>query len=229
MTVRTGRRLTYYREHIAGQYQAGGGLTYDAVASPARLYYRGANGYLVYFIVNSIWDYYYVACPGNFQLYDQSLKIVGDLAIYHYGDKSIIYYVARYLPLDDDLIHCMVQEPDGSWNTNSPSYEAAASGSPVGSQIRSDPAGNIAVSPDGNTIAYFGKAPSPFIFYFSYIDGLNYSYHSIVLSGLAIGDNSLQFTDANYMYYISSWYDGRVHRLTIQENYCANSIISKYE
>jgi hypothetical protein len=62
------------------------------------------------------------------------------------------------------------------------------------------PSGDIAVSPDGNTIAYFGHSPvdgSPSICYYHNIDGVNYSFHYVVfpaLPGTSPEDfNSLQF------------------------------------
>ena len=214
------------------QFPAAGGLTYDW--NKNRIYYRDTSGYLDYLEVRSFtYDYFYVFCPGNFQLDDQRLSNVGNLGIHYHDGKTIIYYVARYLPMSDDRIHCMVQEPGGAWHTNSPSYEATTTGTSLTEQPASDPNGYIAVSPDGNTIAYIGVQNSSgllqkVICYFTNIDDVAYSFQKMAgfaVPGIASILTSLQFRDSADLYFASL---AGVHDFKYQEDFCNNTGITEY-
>ena len=156
-------------------------------------------------------------------LLSNNIRIVGNLAI----SGNRIYFVANYIPNSSKWIYCLVDD-GSSWNTVSPSYSADYDGSaPIGSQTQSLPDGNIAVSPDGNTIAYFGNVIGPatgFVFYYTNIDNINYTYHSMLVSGLSTGNNSLQFTSNTDLYSISL-YDANVHHYKFQEAFCENNIL----
>jgi hypothetical protein len=55
--------------------------------------------------------------------------------------------------------------------------------------------------------------------------GNNYCPNYITAMILTIGDNSLQFTSSNDMYYISSWYSLNVNHLKFEEAFCKNPAI----
>jgi hypothetical protein len=93
---------------------------------------------------------------------------------------------------------------------------------------QSDPNGYIAVSPDGNTIAYFadmlgfGLGAST-VQYYSYLGGSDYSYNSISGTDISILANSIQFTDSNNIFYISAVNDANVRHIKFDSEYCLNT------
>lgn len=210
-------------QRVFSHIQPSGALTYDVATD--RIYYRGIDGHLYYFMVHSLTYYsYHNPIWANNKLAIQKLKIVGELAIY----KNRIYYVGRYLPNGDDWIHCLYEDPVGSgiWDTVSPSYSGDLS-----TQIKSNKDGKIAVSPDGRTIAYFGKN-WPYICYYHNIDNVRYTFHTVykqvdATSNWPINEVtvpsgcSLKFIGNDIMFYISLL-DKKVHYLKFQECYCIN-------
>jgi hypothetical protein len=137
---------------------------------------------------------------------------------------------------------------DGSGG-ESPTFSAAMyNAQPLSEQTQSSPPGNIAVSPDGSTIAYFalyrGLAS---ICYYHNIDGVNYSFNHVtyvipshypaVEESMPHFDpklfNSLQFiynaTSGLYdLYFVAPGFDWNVYRLVFEEAFCENVIANKY-
>jgi hypothetical protein len=152
-------------------------------------------------------------------------KILGKLAIHYNAGKTIIYYVARYTPSHDDRVHCMVQEPGGSWHTNSPSY--ASVGTPVSAQEQPNAAAGITVSQDGTLIAVIGL--DGFIYSYYNIDDVRYSYHPFSFDRGTMGNSCIQFTDNSDLFYLDAHptMPGRsipsyVHCFQYKNDYCKN-------
>ena len=217
------------------QDEAAGALTYDA--NTLRLYYRTTLGMLCYYEVRSITDYYFVFCPVSFNLIDQHLQIVGNLAIHYDSGISRIYYVGRWQGDGSRHIHCMIDNGGGRWKTVSPSYAADYRGQPISTQVQASIDGVIAVSPDGNTIAYTGNSA---VYYYTNIDNVNYTYYEFVgtlPAGFHPHFNSLQFlTDTDLFYvsvatsliFTSSTLRAFVNHIVYGEDYCNNDIYLRY-
>ncbi len=219
------------------QYTPAGGLTYDLNSTPNRLYYRATSGYLAYFEVIDTITYNYNDCAyANGALTAQQLRITGNLAIYNNGIETRIYYIGQYIggtvPEGQYWIHCLINN-GSSWSTVSPSYSALYSGqpmygAPVGTVQQSRPSmlGQIAVSPDGLTVAYISDYLFVCFYYSS--DGINYFFYSIPFSNLndVMGDNSLQFRGFD-LFYASYWDNHTVHHYKYQEDYCINPSIQE--
>ncbi len=206
---------------VSAQKTPAGALTYDPNHTIPRLFYRGNDGLLYYFDIASLVDYYYNAANVNAQLIAQDLQIVGNLALYY----NRIYYVGRYK--DGSMhIHCMIDTGAG-WVTMSPSYSADYyNHQPIASQIQSDASGQIAVSPDGKNIAYFGIAQ---VCYYYNIDDVTYVYSTLpYVKPSPSMLSSLQFIDNENIFFISPYY-GNISQFRFQEDYCNNSIIDFYE
>ncbi len=206
-------------ERIANQAEAAGALTYGGAYR--RLYYRTTGGYLAYFDIINLVVYRYGNSDVNYQLQAQAVKIVGNLAVH----DNRLYYVGLYAGSYN--IYCIIDN-GGSSATVSPSWSADIyNGQPINAQIQSDPTGQIAVSPDGNTIAYFGKLPDLYLCYYTNIDGVDFSFNRNENAIITVGDNSLQFISNTDMYYICR--DGTVRYFKYQEAYCNNPTITAYE
>lgn len=165
-----------------------------------------------------------MACPGNFQLSAQGLRIVGNLAIH----SNRIYFVALYgnnpALTDSFRIHCLVDNGVG-WVTVSPTYSAVFAGQPLASQVKAASNGEICVSPDGKTIAYLAAAPIPFVFYYKFIGGSSYEFKAVNgFTSFNRGDNSLQFRGNTEIFYATRWYHNFVHNLKFEELFCENEI-----
>lgn len=221
-----------FGQNIVSQYVPAGALTYDLQKS--RLYFRTSAGYLAYYEVYNVTDYYYVACPGNFSLVDQRLRMVGNLAIH--GNR--IYYVAIYNNdpslIDSYRIHCLIENSDGSWTTNSPTYAAAAHGYPLSSQDRSDKSGQIAVSADGNTIIYFSDF-YPLVNCYHKLNDWDYSYETFVKQISTRQEwidqkrNSLHFKNSSEFFFIFGvGHDSQIGNFKFHESYCTNPAIDEY-
>ena len=232
--------LGVYAVPISHQVQPAGALTYDALTGPPRLYYRGTDGYLYYFHVWDLVTYEYIY---NFELnnvlYTQDLKIVGNLAIHN----NRIYFVGLWTPDPSQLwVYCIIEYAEHSFGTVSPTWSAVGNGFPISNQLQPDRSGNIAVSPDGNTIAYFGLSinhvpghpflpPTVYVCYYYSTDGENYLFNivpSAVGLTAAFGD-ALQFTSNTDLYCGSNSTGQIVHHFKWQEDYCNNPIIYPYE
>lgn len=219
-----------YGQSLSTQIQAAGALTYDSGTN--RIYYRGVDGLLYYYTANTLIDYYYAACPGNHYL--AVLQIAGNLAVSDVAGQSRIYFVGS--GTGGDLSVYMLLDAGGSWGFLSLANNAySVYGQPLsGIDAQSPPIfGQIAVSPDGNTIAYFGSAQT--ICYYSF-DGVNYYFNNMQYTnwGDTVGDNSLQFIDNDDLYYIASsdystTNDFVVHHYAFQEAYCENPSIAEIE
>jgi hypothetical protein len=90
--------------------------------------------------------------------------------------------------------------------------------------------GQLAVSPDGNTVAYLGIDDK--IHYYRNVDDINYTYHDTIDNDRAGGSGSLQFAGNNDMFYISNITEDRtlriVQRLKYQESYCENRALADW-
>lgn len=218
---------SYAAGSVTSQAKASGALTYDKKVFPNRIYYRNELGLLSYYEVHDLVTYSYNDCyVPNGKLLTQKLRIVGNLSIYNDGSTSRIYYVGRYID-GSQYIHCLIDLGGNHWNTVSPSYSADYfSGTPIGSQLQSI-GGDVAVSPDGQTIVYFGLAFHHFslfavVRYFENIDNVNYSYHAVSPEDNVL-PNSLQFTDSNNFYFISV---KKVYHFKKAENYCNHPLLN---
>ncbi len=216
-------------QQLDRQAQPAGSLTYSKANS--RLYYRGVDGYFYYFKILSKFDYrFHNPVSANNQLIRQKLAILGNFALH----KNRVYFIARYLPTgyNDNWVHCLYEADAGSdnWNTLSPSYSGD-----ISRQSASLPQGNISVSPDGNTIAYFGDG---FVcLCINKGDDLNYkfirpTYNAFLSDGPnnnpVVGTgNSLQFRSNTHLIYINE-NDAKVHELIYETAYGINTVLSNY-
>jgi len=202
---------------ISEQVQVAGALTYDAYSSPGRIFYRGIDGLLYYFVVHDLITYTYVPCPRNTYLSSHGMKILGNLAIY----QNMIYYVCLYID-GSNFIDCIIDDGSATWDGVSPSFSAAEFfGQSLGSQAQSDSNGYIAVSPDGNTIAYLGTAGTPvesYVYYFQNIAG-EYQYKNMGLENQNLG-NSLQFMSSTDFYFIAINSAGYIAHFKFQQAFC---------
>jgi len=218
-----------YGTSYLGQYQPEKGLTYDSAAG--RLYYVATNGYLAYYEVRSLTDFYYVACPGNFALYDSNLQIAGNLAIY----TNRIYFIAQSLVDGSNWAYCLVDDGTPTWALVNIKGSVDIS-EPSASQYQSDPVGSIAISPDGTTVAYIGVVETTAfthlsanivgVFYYTF-DGRSYYYNTTAKQNLLARVNSLQFTGTSDLYYINGP-DNSVYHNVFQEAYCENDSFNPY-
>ena len=99
-----------------------------------------------------------------------------------------------------------------------------------GNQVPPNDLGQIAVSPDGNTIAYFtGLSHDELICYYSYIDGVNYAFNNMPVPDTweVEGTGTLQFISPDDLFYISIMpYFNGVHHYKFEEAYCENPSIT---
>ena len=80
----------------------------------------------------------------------------------------------------------------------------------------------IVISPDGNTIAYIGSYPSPFIFFYSKI-GDDYYYNNMQMTDhYSEASNSLQFTNNSNLYCISLYDTPNIHLHKYEPSYILN-------
>jgi hypothetical protein len=222
--------------------KAADALTYDKNVTPNRLYFRGIDGGLYYYRANSIINYDFSLCQqANLRLVTQSLRIAGNLGIFSNGVDTKIYFVGTSLINGTHYIHCLTNFSNSlSWDTVSPSFSAAIyNGQPLGSQLQSNFLGEIAVSPDGNTIAFFaetfmvGGMPTKRVAFFHNINGWNFSYNLIRQTYgshfFPSGDNnSLQFKSNNEMFFISPSNHQNVNKIVFKPNDCANVAVTNF-
>jgi hypothetical protein len=221
-----------YGWHVSGQEQPAGALTYDDTQIPNRLYYRGKEDGLYYFLVNTLIDYYYFPCPANSTVLS-ILKIQGNIAIHYDAAKreSRIYFVGRwsdgslwvYYLVDDGSSWCGFDPL--SWSGGSPTFAAIPNGYPITEQQQSIPAGEIAVSPNGNTVAIFSG--TSVCFYYD-LDGTNYALNIAEISSSTFYLQCLHFLNDNDLFFISS-IDYDVHHLMVGEAFCENPSIRGIE
>lgn len=96
-------------------------------------------------------------------------------------------------------------------------------------QLQSIALGSIVVSPDGNTIAYWGRSDSVlFICYYHDIDGVYYSFDKVEISETSIDYNSLQFINNFDLYFTSANDSSFVFHLRFEESYCENALANDY-
>lgn len=217
-----------FHQSVGTQAEAKDALTYDNNTN--RIYYTGgygrATGHLFYYSVHNLVDYSYVDPKDANSILDLSslnLQILGSLAIA--GNRI---YFTGLKPDGSTWIYCLI-DGGSRWDIQSPSYSAVSHGAPLTNQVESYFLGQVAVSPDGRTIAYVGA--NQLIFYFKMIDSWNYSFHSCrrTISGRGPGSGvqSLQFSDNSCFFYISR-YDSSVYRYLFEEDYCSNRLIAAY-
>ncbi len=209
--------------HITRQQQASGSLAFDDGHSQKRIFYKGVDGLLYYFIMRDIWTYEYFECSRNYQLRALKYKIQGNLCVHYYAATNTTFVYFIYTDGHNLVAGCVKQMIGSEWILISQFWDGIDS---YFSHIPSDPAGIVAVSPDGNTIAYFGSRLSSKIIYFKYIDGVRFSYHLMESTIFNRGLNSLHFFNNNRLFYVSSS-DGNVHNFSFGEMYCNNSTIAE--
>ncbi|GAA4467018.1 hypothetical protein GCM10023093_22090 [Nemorincola caseinilytica] len=205
---------------------APGCLVYDSSTPIHRLYYRTQNGWLAYYEVIDPIRYRYVPCPGNFLLHSHHLAILGKLAVH--GNR--VYFVSHDLDTGYDIhtrqdrVNCLIDHGGGVWNLISLSYSAQHFyGQSMSGQANSGFDGEIAVSPDGKLIAYFGL-PFSFVCLFRNIDGERYKYEGTYPARSRKGDNSLHFRD-NDIFYTDRWTEHFIHQLKFEEYFCTNPAV----
>ncbi|HYV92270.1 MAG TPA: T9SS type A sorting domain-containing protein [Chitinophagales bacterium] len=154
---------------IANQVQAAGNLI--ASSDGSYLYYRGTNGYVYRYSINSVnypWSYTYSAMPTNTAMQNEhitaysSMNFVGSDKIYYIGNESTNGNAKR--------IHGFVKI-SGVWSTVSPPWAADAAGQPIGTQVQS--AGDLVANPDGTYLFYRGT--DGYVYRYS-INTLNYPW-----------------------------------------------------
>lgn len=226
---------TYANQTPSGsQQQAGGALTFNGTD---RLYFVGADGFLYYHTIIDDWTYVYTAVPQTL-LIQQNLRILPfKLAV----NGSKVYYVGKEIANANAYhIHALIDNNNGTWATVSPSYSADFyNGQSISSQIQPNYQGEIAVSPDGKSIAYIGKDSK--VYYYKDINaGWNFSYNATagtpVLTAAAV--NSLQYTSNTQLFFTSrppvyttsiSSGDRKIHYYEFQQYFCENPAIRAVE
>ncbi len=215
---------------VSPEVHAVSGLTYDAATH--RLYFVNNNGLLFYYVINSLFDYTYFACPGNAALMSQQLQIVGKLVLH--GNR--IYFIGHFtgyaVAEGQNWVHCLIDGPS-DWGTVSPSYAALYGGQPMyGSAANTQippayPSGEVAISPDGRTIAFLNI--HNFVSFYYSSDGYNYSFHYTPFTDIndIQGSNSLQFHGFD-LFYLSFFDSINIHCYKYQEDYCSNPVIQEY-
>lgn len=227
-TVSPTYAAVYAGQSLDAQSKASGSLTYITRADHDRIYYRNIYGLISYYEVldTSLVNYYYMECPGNWNLHDVVLRIVGNLVF----NSNRIYFVAK----NNDgayWIYCLIDNGTAWDLLNVSSNAATYAGPSLDSQLQSALAGNIAVSPDGNTIVYFPNAfPWPCCYH--NIDGTNYKYEEFYnqvsqSQNWTENGNSLQFIGNNEFFLVSSYYNNIVHFL-YEECYCNNNVLRNW-
>jgi len=140
----------------------------------------------------------------------------------------MIYYIGRYIPDGSLLVECLAEDHD-HWSTGCLTDSAAIYNyQPIASQKSPDPLGLIAVSPDGNTIAYVGATQASFrppapptssICYYSNIDDWNFTYHEMpgfIVFGINT-INFLQFKTSSDLYLASATEGWAKHHFKYQQ------------
>ena len=210
------------------------GLTYEP--NTKRLYYVNFVELLAYYQTDALFsDFTFVNPPGNILLHDLVVighfRIQGNLTIHYDSGITRVYFVGNSIYGDSLYIFGLMTNGIG-WAILAPSYYAESAGYPISSQVSSDASGDIAVSPDGNTIAYWGRKEFeiPYIIYIQF-DGVRYNYYEFKAAFAAEPGNtlnSLQFTNSGDLYYINER-ERSVTRLTYQEVFCNNDFVYAYE
>jgi hypothetical protein len=165
---------------LGWQAQAGGALTYDESRSVHRIYYSGRNDGLLYYLeVHTFDSYTYVEFSGNSSLRANHLQVAGNLAI----NNNKIYFIGNWTPdHSQKWVYCLEEEAPGAWRAASPTWSAVSAGYPISAQLISAAYSNVAVSPDGATVIYFGYDPGVQEVHVCVLhsdDGIAYSFKKI--------------------------------------------------
>ncbi len=222
---------THASQVFSGSHtEVAGALTYNAY--DGRLYYVGVDGFLYYHTIVNDWQFTYNIVP-QASLISQNLRIIpNDIAVYN----NKVFYVGQESG-SAQRIHALVDNA-GSWSTVSPSHSANIyNGQPLSNQVQ--PLGtDIAVSPNGQNIAYIG-ADRRVYYYKDISGGWNFSYHKTYGADANSATASLQFTDNNTLFYTSTPYsvppfftwpgDNKVHYFKFRESFCQNGSVNAVE
>ncbi len=155
--------------------------------------------------------------------------MIGNIAVSNSGNR--LYFVCQNSITKENWIY-FFDDNGGRWDFISPSYFAELTGSPLRTvQVPSDISGDIAVSPDGSTIAYWGRKLLggwyfPFVYYF-HTDGVNFFWHPFDENPITLSNiNSLHFTGNGELFYVVDHLD--INRIVYQEDYCNNRNVKNY-
>lgn len=167
---------------ISQQVKAAG----DLAASPdgTRLFYRGTDGYLHGYTINSVWSFSYDSYSGlKTKLQQQNLKMSKDLVPH---GNTRLYYIGRESS-GAYRVHAFVKN-GSTWTTNSPTWSAHGNGTSVNNQ--SQAAGDLALSPDGSKLIYRGT--DGFMRGFNVLSFWSYSYDSWSILQTKLNQQSLK-------------------------------------
>jgi hypothetical protein len=208
---------------INTQVEADGSLALNSDKS--RLYYRGTDGFLYYYLINNNWSYNYFSIP-SYQMASQNIKATGKIIL---PQTNRIYYEATELNSNTKRIHGFIYY-NNSWQTVSPSWSANDHGFGIYSQ--NEVKGNLCASPDGTSLSYIGIDQQ--IHNFSILDDWDYVYKNLpVVSSPNLPFSSLQYNSSNELFYISSnlSYNSNeeVHSYKLQQQFCLNTTIANVE
>jgi len=209
------------------QEQAESKLTFDANSN--RLYYVSVDGFLYYFQKVSAWTYTYYVVPKN-ELLQQGLRIAGSNLACN-GNK--IYYIGAELNNGGVYrIHALIDD-NGTWSTVSPSHSAEIfNGQSLSMQATPSGSSEIAVSPDGQNIAYITDNNS--VYYYKNLNGgWNFGYNRTFGTPPNIAAaNSLQYIDNENLFFVAianNAGDKKVHYYKYQKSFCEDSSIKVIE
>jgi hypothetical protein len=215
-----------YGQSLSSQARPRGtfcGLTYDFIND--FIYYIGEDGYIHLFKAMNDWDYLYKGDAAKPQMIAQNLTVMSkNLAVS--GDK--IYYLAQESN-GNRTVHAVINLGNGvSWSTVSPSYGCSL---PLTSQLKAKSMGEIAVSPNGNTIVYCGELDQ--LSYFQDLGSSSYSYHGFYGGG-RYQYNSLQMPNNSEIYYGGNYSNStgasnQVHMFKKELTTCDNAWVQAIE
>jgi hypothetical protein len=203
-------------------------------ASPdgTKLLYKGNDGFIYGFIINSIWDYSYFQIP-NTQMLQQGVTVSSDII---FLNPNTFYYIAKEKSgrIINKRVHGFVYY-NNQWLTVSPSWSANENGFPIFTQTDAD--GSLVLNYSKTKLYYRGV--DGFIYYFSIINEWTYTYgevpqtqqlsQNIRVSGNIVfsGDdkffyigNELQNNSKRihgFVYYNNQW-------ITVSPSWSANSL-----
>ncbi|MAT53251.1 MAG: hypothetical protein CMN32_02140 [Saprospirales bacterium] len=218
--------ITTSPTHIAGNVSSQEQAAGDLIANPSGtyLYYRGTNGFIYRFKINSDWSYTYSAMPTNIAMKQQNITAVGALTC---PSDNRLYYIANESSNGNaKRIHGFIKF-DSFWTTVSPSWSAHANGQNINSQQTAN--NQLACSPDNQTISYLGTDNE--LHGFKIASDWDYTYFNFKHTpSNKKPRESLAFNQDNKLFYIASISgDNKVHFFEYGECHCENQAVQDVE
>jgi len=217
-------------------------LTYLEGSSYDQIYYIGIDGYMYYYSIINVDDHYIYSAASELNVllasYDVQLynttNYNTDLAFYinHANGNIWLYFVATNNSTGNSSLLCATLF-SGSWALQDltfysiPNFITTVYDSPNCVPIVTYVTFNIAISPDGTTIAFFGLQDGNIYLYLCYFDGLRYYFVYNEYWDANTNVNSLQFLDNDTLFYIDPDNANSVMFLSkseiVSNNPCLNS------